>query len=123
MACEKSTFTGSTTSTGITPVEIFRYTPTTDATVDLDIKCISREIDASTSALWNKRACIKNQSGTTNLVSSVVDVITARKDAGASTWVITGSIDGTDVVLTGTGGLGQSIQWLVCAEALEFLTG
>ena len=105
------------------PTEIFNYPLPVGASVDFDVKIVARDVNDGSSAMWNKRACVKNVNGTVTLVGGAVDVLPARKETASLTWNVTGAIVGDAISLSATGGLGRDIQWGVCAEALEMYNG
>ena len=99
--------TNSTQATGLI------WTPPGSSVSNIEAIITAVKPSDGTSASWRITALYKTVSGTVSLVGSVLDLMTAQKDTAAITWATTIDISGSNVRVRVTGGLTDTIQWMI----------
>lgn len=102
-----------------TPVNAFAYTVPANSAVMIEARVIARS-GAGDVGIWKIMGATKRASSTAALVSTVLDLLSPRKDVAAALWGATIKNTGNDVYVELTGGLATTIDWIVIADILVF---
>ena len=109
---------GSAITGNATPVDIVLYTVHVGHMARARVSVLAQAADGTT-AEWDLKAILKNSAGVNTLVGSIISIVPATKEAGATLWTATISYANGQIAATVSGQLATTITWFISADIME----
>lgn len=113
------------TPTPIMDSALSNYTfPDFTRTSLIEVKVVARRVDTpGTDSVWESAACMSGDGSSAYRWIGGADpgVAVVAQDAAASAWVVAVTIDGASIVVTVTGEIGSTIDWMTTIKIYEVI--
>jgi len=107
------------TTTGVTPTDVVIVTVPASSIVSVTAHVLART-SGGVRASWALYGSLGREGGGASLISIALDLISPRKDVGATTWAAVIDASGNDTLVKVTGQISTTITWIIVAEIVIY---
>jgi hypothetical protein len=107
-------------TTGVTPITAANFTLPASCVAEMKADVLART-SGGVRAVFKIFGSAGREGAGATLISTALDIISARKDAGATTWLAAVVITGNDIAVEITGQISTTIDWLIHADVIIFV--